>query len=58
MADFFQRVAAPVLRLTTVRAVDHQRTFDEFAQNLGVVLVERRAREEPRVVSFPRRRAL
>ena len=58
MVDILRRVAAPVLRLTTVREVDHHRTFGAFARHLGRALVERRVREEPRIVSFPRRRAL
>ncbi len=58
MVDILRRAAAPVLRLTTVCEINHARTFREFAHHIGRALVERRAREEPRVVSFPRRRAL
>ncbi|GAB5376173.1 MAG: hypothetical protein AcusKO_26350 [Acuticoccus sp.] len=58
MVAFLKRAAQPLVRLTTVEDVDHERVFRAFAHNVGRALVERRVREEPRVVSFPRRRAL
>jgi len=57
MVELLRRTAGPILRLTTVEEVDHETAFREFAQNVGRALVERRAREEPRVISFPLRRA-
>lgn len=56
MAQFLKRAVEPLVRLTTVHEVDHEATFGAFARNVGRALVERRVREEPRVVSFPMRR--
>jgi len=53
MVEFLKRAAVPVVRLTTVHDVDHEATFADFAKNVGRVVVERRVRDEPRVVSFP-----
>ncbi|MEM9221501.1 MAG: hypothetical protein AAGB11_03745 [Pseudomonadota bacterium] len=53
MVAFLKRTVAPVIRLTTVQDVDHDETFYAFAQNVGRVVMERRVRDEPRVVSFP-----
>mgnify|MGYP000097224942 CR=1 FL=1 len=58
MVAFLKHAARPLVRLTTAHEVNHEATFRAFAQNVGRALVERRVREEPRVVSFPRRRAL
>ncbi|MEO1103433.1 MAG: hypothetical protein AAFW98_06840 [Pseudomonadota bacterium] len=55
MVGFLKRAAAPVIRLTTVQHVEYEATFRAFAQNVGQVVVEKRAQEEPRVVSFPMR---
>ncbi|WP_157961777.1 hypothetical protein [Acuticoccus kandeliae] len=57
MVEMMRRIAAPVVRLSTVREVGHGEVFDAFADNLAGVLVERRARDEPRVVSLRARGA-
>lgn len=58
MALLLKRAVTPVIRLTTVEAVAHEATFEEFARKLGCAVVENSIRDMPRVVSFPQRRAL
>lgn len=57
MVKWIQRMAAPVIRLTSVHDIDHEIVFDQFASTLAQALVEEHVRNEPRVVSF-RLRAL
>lgn len=55
MVAFFKRAGEPLLRFTTVQRVEHEAAFRKFAQNVGRAAMERRVRDEPRVVSFPMR---
>lgn len=55
MMTALRRAVAPIIRLTTVAEVDHERAFGTFARHVGRALSERAAREEPRVISFPLR---
>lgn len=53
MVGFLKRNARSLLRLSTVREVNHHAVFRQFADNVGRAIVDRRVRDEPRVVSFP-----
>ncbi|MBJ3774825.1 hypothetical protein [Acuticoccus mangrovi] len=48
-------MSQPVIRLTFMEQVDHQPTFDAFAENVARQIVADRVRQEPRVVSLRRR---
>ncbi len=58
MALCLKRAIAPVIRLTTVETVSHEATFETFARNMTRAVLDHRIRDMPRVVSFPKRRAL
>lgn len=55
MVTLIKRVAAPLVRLTTMTDVDHEKTFATFAGHLARAVVEEKARREPRIVSLRQR---
>jgi len=50
MLRFLRRASEPVVRLARVEEVDHQPTFEAFAEAIARRLVEEQVRCEPRVV--------
>lgn len=58
MVNLIKRVAAPIVRLTSVDDVKHEAVFEAFADHVARVVVNERVRQEPRVVSFRRRSLL
>lgn len=50
MLSFLRRASEPVVRLARVKEVDHQPTFEAFAERLARRIVQEQVRCEPRVV--------
>ena len=58
MVGWLRHVAQPVVRLTTMHEVEHEKVFEEFAQLTAQAALEERVKHEPRVVSFRQRRGV
>lgn len=54
MANLIKRLSGPVVRVTTMEPVEHERVFEEFASHMMRQAIEKRAMQEPRIVSFRR----